>query len=481
MERAKSASVSPLTCDQFDASASDALTDMSNDDILKHVLLDLISSARPVAASRLDTLSDADWDSLCRIAKQHRIAPMIHHRIQVLKLSSAVPPHVRDQWAGAYRKAAFRYLSFRKTLAILNEILEKAQIPFAALKGAWLSQYAYFNPVCRPLRDIDILVEPDAALWVYALLEKNGFVRHEDFSMPLDGAFDKEKHLPPMWCTETGILIEVHTRLMELPTGPLVQGTLDDVTLLLGRREYRAAVPYLSPTDTLLHLIVHAAYDHQFNNGPLTFNDIASVLESAPIDWPTFWAMAKAGNWLRGCIIILELASYYHGAKAWRASYDGSILAPSDNQLESAALLSLQNFDHRGVITLKAEIADNKAWFVKARSLFNRIFPPLHRLAAFSGASTSSYWSLLQYPCWLFAGMNRVVFAKDDAAITRDVDRAKDVRNWMYDDSPVFSAVNPRTTGTLDSVSNPGSVQGVRPNGTNADAALTAVHTMLGS
>lgn len=431
-----------LTCAHFDARKFSALINMANDELLKHILLDLISTARPVTAARLSALADADWQSLCSIAKQHRIGPMLHHRLQVLELSSIVPTNVTDQWARAYRKAAFRYLSFRKTLARLKEILDAAHMPFAALKGAWLSQYAYDNPVLRPLRDIDILVEPESALAVYALLEKNGFVRREDFPMPLDGAMDHAKHLPPMRHTETGIYLEVHTRLMDVPPGPKLTGALDDVPLLLARGGNREGVPYLSPTDTLLHLIVHAAYDHQFNNGPLTFNDIAFLLDRAPVDWQEFWAMAEAGNWVRGCIMILELASYYHGADAWRAFCDRSVPAPSTGQLESAALLSLQDYDHRGLVGFKAAIADDTGWFGKAGPFVNRIFPPLHRLAAFSGAPAASHWSLLHYPRWLVVQMQRLVFAKVDAGIMQDVDRAKDVRNWMYDDNSAVSAAN---------------------------------------
>lgn len=409
---------------------------MSGSDLLKHVLLDLISTSRPVTADRLTSLSDADWQLICVITKQHRIGPMLHHKVEMLGLAGAVPFDVCNQWAQAHRKAAFRYLSFRKTLARLNKILETAQFSFAALKGAWLSQYAYHDPVLRPLRDIDILVEPKTALTAYALLEANGFVRLDDFPMPLDGAWDHAKHLPPMRCAETGIYLEVHTRLMDAPPCPCATESLDDVAWLLARCEYRDGVPYLSPTDTLLHLIVHAAYDHQFNNGPLTFNDIAFLLQHAPVDWPVFWAMATAGNWVRGCIMILELASFYHGSEAWREFYDGGILAPLTGQLESAALLSLQNFDHRGLVGFKAQIAGGANWLGKSQPLFSRAFPPLHRLAAFAGASTASYWSLLQYPRWLVSQIHRLFFANDDTNITSDVHRARDVRNWIYGDSP---------------------------------------------
>jgi hypothetical protein len=152
--------------------------------------------------------------------------------------------------------------------------------------------------------------------------------------------------------------------------------------------------------------------------------------------------MAEAGGWVRGCIMILELVSYYHKSEAWRAFYHESIPAPSSEQLESAALLSLQDYDHRGLVGFKAAIADDTGWFGRAGPFVNRIFPPLHRLAAFSGAPTASYWSLLHYPRWLVVQIHRLIFTKVDAGMMQDVVRAKDVRNWMYDDNSGVSASN---------------------------------------
>jgi hypothetical protein len=433
--RAKNGYVWLLICGHCDAGKSAALTDMANDDIIRNVLLDLISTSRPVTPTRLQALSAADWQSICTIAKQHRLGPMLHHRIEVLGLSGEVLASVFDKWATAYRKAAFRYLSLRKALARISTILETAQIPFAALKGAWLSQYAYDDPVLRPMRDIDILVDPNAALAVYKLLENNGFARDDNSSMPLDIALHHWKHLPAMRCSESGLHIEVHMRLVPLPPDPDVRLTLNDVPLLLARREYRHGVPYLSPTDTLLHLIVHAAYDHQFNNGPLTFNDIACLLDRAPVDWPVFWAMAREGNWERGCLLILELASFYHGAEVWRAFYDNTISGPSHVQRQSAALLSLQEFDHRGLLALNASIAHISGGWGKVRLLFSRAFPSLHRLAAFSGAKSTTYWASLHYPHWLFAQLKRLSNLKAGAQISPDASRAAQVRTWMRDDA----------------------------------------------
>jgi hypothetical protein len=57
---------------------------------------------------------------------------------------------------------------------------------------------------------------------------------------------------------------------------------------------------------------------------------------------------------------------------------------------------------------------------------------------------TASYWSLLHYPRWASAKMIRVFFKKDGDGVSQDINRAKAVRNWLYDDGPFAFSNDPR-------------------------------------
>lgn len=234
-----------------------------------------------------------------------------------------------------------------------------------------------------------------------------------------------------MRCDQTRILVELHTRLIETLPKEEEGDALSNVALLLGRREIREGVPYLSPTDTLLHLIVHAAYDHQFNNGPLTLNDVALMIQSARIDWKRFWLMAKAGGWERGCLLILELASYYHRCEDWRP-FCPSTQTPNHEQIESAALLSLQDFDSRGIIGIGAELETSQSWLARTAVFLRRAFPPIHILASFSGATETSFWAIRHYPRWLITQIGRLRNRNSQVAVNADVENAIRVRKWIY-------------------------------------------------
>lgn len=408
------------------------MTDVDGSIVLKHLLLDLLSTTRSVEPDRLAALDEADWLLVSTMAQQHRLKPLLHQRIRSRGLQDSVPAEIVADWASSFRRASMRYLAFRRVLSKLDRLLNEASIPYAALKGAWLAQYTYTTPAERPLRDIDILVMPEAASTVYMMLENAGFARLEQYSMPLGDALEKAKHLPTMRCTETGIALEVHTRLIDTPRRQPDADTIENVPMILARREFRSGVPYLSSTDTMLHLIVHAAYDHQLNNGPLTFSDVALLMQTAPIDWAKFWTMAKVGEWERGCLLILELASYYHNSNSWRASIAGAA-CPSTEQIEAAALLSLQDFTERGLIAVGAEIAVAPGWTGKTLIFFRRAFPPLHILANFSGENSASRWSVLNYPRWLLHQAKRVRGGKSNLKLAPEVERAISVRDWIYE------------------------------------------------
>ena len=104
------------------------------------------------------------------------------------------------------------------------------------------------------------------------------------------------------------------------------------------------SLPFESPTDLLLHLIVHAAHDHGFNNGPLLMSDIAFLLRRHAIDWPLFWCLAGQVRSTRACFLALRLTERYWGGQP--VSWPASALPPSpidDTLLDTVALLTLRD------------------------------------------------------------------------------------------------------------------------------------------
>ncbi|MEY2927141.1 MAG: hypothetical protein RL367_1618 [Pseudomonadota bacterium] len=405
---------------------------MIGDDAIKLLLLDMLSSARSPDPVLMARLHDSDWDTLGHIARQHRVEPLLFE--QGRAGGWPVPATLRATWSDAYRRAAMKSLSLHQVLGRLHMILEPAGIDYAALKGAWLAWQAYPHPALRPMRDIDILVAHENALAVNAALLANGFELRPDAATPLDFAHAHEKHLPPLRHSITNVSVEIHTRLTDYAqAGVVAQLDFDNVATLLGRSIRaplgRHSLPFLSATDSLLHLIIHTAHDHGFNNGPLVYNDIAVLLRVSQIDWGLFWQMADANLWSRGCQLILALTEFYHGMLGIVWPDQTEAVAPE--LLRSVALLSLQDHHGRGEVALLSAMGNTDSLWGRLQVMIARLFPSRHVIAAHANINPDSAWVWTRYPLWLFHRAGQVASSLSDAQARQDARHATRVMRWM--------------------------------------------------
>ncbi len=280
----------------------------------QHLLLDLLSTQRPVRQASLDALSPSDWIRIRDMAREHRLLPMLHWRLTHEHADLVVEPSLRAELQDANRKATLRALRLQRELGGIVRILASVGIPCLALKGAYLAFAVYPQPALRPMRDLDVLVDPAQAPAAYAALREAGFTPGHDVQGDVATCIAEEKHLPLLVAPGGGVNVELHVRLTPKRDGQAHGLEAAGLWERQVRREVAGQqIAYLSPTDLLLHLIYHAAYDHRLNNGPLTLCDLAGLIGTNAIDWPRFWDRARDSGWLRGSLLLLRMTQRYFG------------------------------------------------------------------------------------------------------------------------------------------------------------------------
>lgn len=314
---------------------------------LREVLLDLLS-ARAVPASRLALLASADWARLEALAQSYHCDPMLHHRRGD---DAAIPADLRARWRERYRTSAMRALVLRAELGEVTALLERAGLAPIALKGAWLAWHAYPQPALRPMSDIDLLLAPDTVIAGYELLQAHGYLASAPPEMAMADLLRFDKHLPEL-VAPRGTIIELHHRLWE-PDGRLDHASpRHDEAAVRARAQRIDGILYPAPDDMLAHLLIHAAYGHRLNCGPVILSDIAFFLARYPVDWPEFWDRAAREGWRAGARLLLAVAAV-HGdldipltaaagpppSPAILASFPGLILQDRA-LLQNAALLA---------------------------------------------------------------------------------------------------------------------------------------------
>lgn len=346
---------------------------------LEGLLLDLLSPVRSVAQSQLDGLADAHWERVLHMVRQHRLGPLLHWQLARAHSHLTLPTFVRAQLQKSYQHSTLRNLSLQRELLLVCGLLQRAGIPFVALKGAFLAHYAYPQPALRPLRDLDVLVPAAQVLQAYAVLLEGGLYRADARAGQAESLAASAKHLPPLYSASGAVKVELHARLHDLPEAVTAEVDLSGAEGFWDRTIEKTVagtrVRYVSPTDLLLHLIVHAVYDHEFNNGPLLLSDLAFLIDTQPIDWPLFWQLAARSDHARGCWLALRLMEHYWGPRTigWPAEW-ASNLSDNADTLALAAKLMLRDFDVRAEVGLHATFAQQPGWGAKMRFICRRLF-----------------------------------------------------------------------------------------------------------
>lgn len=406
---------------------------MENDVLIKQCLLDILGETEPGPPRPVPSLDKTQWSLLLGMSDAHRLSPLLHMRLQ--SYGDGIDPGVRSACAAAFRASAVQALATQGALIRVNQLLASADITYAALKGARLAWRSYSHPALRPMRDIDILVAPSDALRTYSTLASGGFVPAIGDPVSVDYAFRHNKHLPGLHDPQTATRVEVHTRLSAAVKDGAISARLSDTAYLLGTRGWLAVgeadIPFLGAAETLLHLIVHGAEEHRFDNGPLLLSDIVVLIRSDQIDWHRFWDMAREGGWERAAWLVLALTEKYHGSQPIRWFGSDKKQVPQ-HVLESAGLMMLQDFDMRGDLGVQVELS-TRATNGGAVMPWKRLFPARHVLASFADrpAQTPLIW--LYYPLWLASKTFRTIQGRRNPAQSAELVRALVVQQWLHD------------------------------------------------
>ena len=378
---------------------------------LQSLLLDMLSTIRPVSPERFAALSAGQWSQLCRIARQQRVESMLQHQIQSSGLEQHIPTEIEAQWAVNYRQVAIDSLSVQRLLFDLKRILDPANIPFLVLKGAWLAWNVYPHPALRPMRDIDILVREGDALETFRLLSANGFSQTDCHNIPLEFLLKTGKHLPGLACAHSAKKIEIHARLFTPDDKKPCPAALADFDSLYDKRQIfgleNRQIAYPSATDSLLHIIVHSVEDHVFNNGPVVITDVQHILMRGGIGWPHFWAVAGEGGWVSASRLVFDMVEYYHGEQQidWQGFLRGETPVAV---IEAAAAMSLQDVDARSNFALAVDLGRESRPMAKLTRFCQRLVPARYVLADIGNVPMNSPRIYLYYPIWFFRSVRKI-------------------------------------------------------------------------
>jgi hypothetical protein len=245
-----------------------------------------------------------DWACFLDASERHHLTPLVFEGMRSRSESlPAAPEEIRERIENA------RNLELAKSVVRLHHVDElgaaalRAGMDLYLLKGAALATALYRDPGLRPMSDVDVLVEPSQFdLWSREL-ETLGYV-----------TVDASDHATCFRRRTTGVLVELHR---QLTSGAEFLGVETGAILERSRPIDAASAPRLrtlSWEDHLVHLCLHASFQHGFRQPGVNAWDARSLAERPDFDPEEFVERARRKR----------LAPWVYGGLAMTAAVFGT-------------------------------------------------------------------------------------------------------------------------------------------------------------
>jgi hypothetical protein len=339
-----------------------------------------------------DDAAGVDW---VRWLERQGLAQYAYWRLQgcigFSGLSESVQAVLRNSY---YQGVAFNALQ-RDELEQVLSVLAQSGVETVILKGMALAYTVYEDPLCRQHGDLDLWIRPEHLSEAMKALESLGYTSHDKADRPAEliclvgGEQQMRSDIPGLG------MIELQWPALR---GEWVRGATAVDSEAIWRRRVPVVIEgccvhIMAPEDTLIHLVLHQAINHQFGHPWLRgLLDIHLVILRQAIDWDEF--VARALGWRVAVVTwsMLDLVSRLLGAPVPETVLQS--LAPSRWQQSGIARLRLEQallemrpggYRHRRFL-IQLLLVDRAR--DAARLLGRGLFPESEWLRARYGAST---------------------------------------------------------------------------------------------
>ena len=252
-----------------------------------------------------------DWSALVRLAKQHKIWPLLYWQLKSL-CPEVVPPDKMAQLRQDFLDNASLAHRHGQILADLIGQLQTRRIRALPFKGPTLAVAGYGNLTLRTAGDLDLLVHPAEADRAIQLLAEQGY-RPATGTGSLPSA-ERQPHgqLELTHPDRAGLVVDLHWRLLPAynrfqPAFELLWAERQTVSLL------NETVNTLPPEPLLSYLALHGCKHLWLRLGPIC--DVAALINRrrADLDWAGLQAAARQGGYGRRLRLALWLGRHLLG------------------------------------------------------------------------------------------------------------------------------------------------------------------------
>jgi len=389
--------------------------------------------------AQLAQLSLVQWEELTTLAVEQQVPSLLYHRLKSHGYESIIPKEVWQTLQKKYYGIALRNMRLYQELRKLTTALHTQGIPMLVLKGAHLAAGVYESIALRTIVDIDIMVHRADLPTVIQQLQALGYQPLMPL-LTLDVYVDHKHHLPPFVHPNAAASIEIHwtitssTRTYAVPMEDLWARsqlvTLSD-----------SSVRTFCPEDLLLHICMHATYQHQLRQGIRFLCDIDEVVRRYrnELDWESIIQQAVEWKWQGGVFLalyatqkLLDTPIPEHVLRSLRPTRRALPDLPKLQAMLFFADRALVNASSPNFLNVMTTAQLSR----KFRLIQQRLILPRQSLAVAYHISPRSPWLYLYYPVRLVDLLRRYLHKtlrmwRGDTEIVTIASQQEKIEQWL--------------------------------------------------
>ncbi|ASK63708.1 Renal dipeptidase [Virgibacillus phasianinus] len=232
-----------------------------------------------------------DWKLFINQAKHHRVYPLLHSKIKLLK-EEFVPTYVKEFLQQQYMRNTFQMLHLSGEMERVSKLFSESQINLLFLKGPALAHELYGDVSLRTSSDLDMLIPIEKIDQAEQLLISQGYEKDDYIQTVLNDWKWRHHHVTYIHPVKN-IKLEIHWRLNP---GPSKEPGFYDLWKRKNKSPLTNFPVYLLGNEDLFLFLVSHGSRHGWSRLRWLV-DIHHLIKQN-VDWKTVYKLLKTNYFL---------------------------------------------------------------------------------------------------------------------------------------------------------------------------------------
>lgn len=217
-----------------------------------------------------------NFERIVSVISSNRIEHFVLNKLKPSSRFSKLPKFFFEQLQKNYFKKAIPTLKIIEKVFLLSNKLQEINLEHVFLKG--IALHDQNKTYIRPMRDIDVLVNPEDLTQIVKVAESLNFKFKNKSNESIENFLNNSSFYDlPLMTDENGVFLEIHFRITTKSYNCSLKDNIFESKKLIKSHGNNVYVP--CPNSLFAHLVYHGSQKGSFNVGLIALVDLLQLFD----------------------------------------------------------------------------------------------------------------------------------------------------------------------------------------------------------